>query len=743
MIHYLRSSILIWLLAFLSAEGSIAQQYAKMSPHLRQMTHARTRAKGAQKRMVMLVRGEESALSPYCVAHQGDLHLCHLSVDEAEVLSMNESVDYLQATPAVPELHLDTLSQIVGIDHVWNAYKLPQAYTGKGVLVGVADCGIDYTHPAFRDEHDGHLRIVRVWDKLDNPANHVYNAGSPFALGSFFSDPDKILAKHHSVDGHLLTHGTMTTSIAAGAPAGTPYRGVAYEADIYSAAVVCDVSMPLVDDTYKQYFTEEERLLTFHNIFAYADSVGQPCVISFSLGSSQDMTNEDAYIDEYLSRLQTPGHIVVASAGNNGREYHYLQKPADEESVGGRLSASTESSVINVATTGTLTMRVTGFVDQQPVSRDIVLDLKPGEQISASGLVCNQFSAIDTLTEIYGIQVQVYCGLDGFNPSRVGYDIFFNYPNKRLLSSEKTAVEFIGKNVAAEIFVQAGQLRAFQYADKELTGAALSLGSLSSPGALPSVIGVGATSHRTNWTRFDGVQRNYSDMSDNSGRRADFSSCGPSLHGHVKPDVVAPGVAVASAMNSVYLKEKGASVINEVVYGIEQDEETTYAWAVDRGTSFSTPVVAGIIALWLQADPTLTTERVREVFAKTCRRDDSMLSLPTAEPGVWPNNECGYGEIDAYRGLLEVLNLPENIPSLNMRQLTEAVVMPATDGNISVVFEAPVPHAVTCNVYALDGKLLCRDIIEPGTDKKTLQMQGTTGVVVVQLEGMGSTLCRL
>ena len=52
----------------------------------------------------------------------------------------------------------------------------------------------------------------------------------------------------------------------------------------------------------------------------------------------------------------------------------------------------------------------------------------------------------------------------------------------------------------------------------------------------------------------------------------------------------------------------------------------------------SAPVVTGAIALWLQADPTLTTSDCMDIFAKTCTHYDSSLS--------YPNNLYGYGQID-------------------------------------------------------------------------------------------------
>ena len=39
--------------------------------------------------------------------------------------------------------------------------------TGEGVLVGFIDTGIDYTHPAFRDE-DGNTRIDFIYDVAED-----------------------------------------------------------------------------------------------------------------------------------------------------------------------------------------------------------------------------------------------------------------------------------------------------------------------------------------------------------------------------------------------------------------------------------------------------------------------------------------------------------------------------------------------------------------------------------------------
>ena len=67
-----------------------------------------------------------------------------------------------------------------------------------------------------------------------------------------------------------------------------------------------------------------------------------------------------------------------------------------------------------------------------------------------------------------------------------------------------------------------------------------------------------------------------------------------------------------------------------------------YPYDAKSGTSMSCPTVSGIIALWLQADPTLTLDEIKEVLAATSRNDE----FTAASPIKW-----GYGKIDAAAGI--------------------------------------------------------------------------------------------
>ena len=109
--------------------------------------------------------------------------------------------------------------------------------------------------------------------------------------------------------------------------------------------------------------------------------------------------------------------------------------------------------------------------------------------------------------------------------------------------------------------------------------------------------------------------------------QAMFSSRGPTMDGRVKPDITAPGVGITSAAAA-----------------------TTTGYNTFSGTSMASPFVAGVALLMLDADPTLTSQRVKDAIVATAvdwGRGGDNRTLGTTGTDI----DYGAGRLDAYAAL--------------------------------------------------------------------------------------------
>ena len=104
---------------------------------------------------------------------------------------------------------------------------------------------------------------------------------------------------------------------------------------------------------------------------------------------------------------------------------------------------------------------------------------------------------------------------------------------------------------------------------------------------------------------------------DAAGRRAEFSSIGPTFDGRIKPDVMAMG--------------QGVYIV---------DPSSMEGYTRGNGTSFATPLVAGVAALLLEAYPHWTPEKVQSVLRRT------------AGQAAAPDTLNGYGIVRAADALM-------------------------------------------------------------------------------------------
>lgn len=153
------------------------------------------------------------------------------------------------------------------------------------------------------------------------------------------------------------------------------------------------------------------------------------------------------------------------------------------------------------------------------------------------------------------------------------------------------------------------------------------------PAVADGAIAVGAWVQRRYWTCYQGTSYQFV-PSQTVGTLASFSSRGPRVDGVRKPDLVAPGSATISARDSgTGLATTDALMIDND--GLNLDGSGPANYYVMQGTSMACPLAAGVAALVLESDPSLTPDGVRAALTNT------------ASAAASPNDSVGYGLINA------------------------------------------------------------------------------------------------
>lgn len=610
------------------------------------------------------------------LAKVDNVYILSIPLNQLAGLSNEKNVLRIEADNG-NRIQMDTTAILVNALPVYSGQGLPQAYTGKGVVVGIQDIGFDLTHPTFYSTNMKDYRIKALWDQLSKDT-----IGSTLPVGCDYRDASNLLQIGHSLDGFTQTHGTHTAGIAAGSGSEgnnivSPYRGIAYDADIVLVANATGNNIDLIDkkDYYK--YTYATDALGFKYIFDYADSQGKPCVINFSEGGHQDFHGYDQLYYEMLDKMTGPGHIIVASAGNDADWINYVHKPRGIPNIESLLWGNRESAYFTTKTDKPFVFRMKVAANTSTAQ---IVEI-PMEQV----LACKDSLLIDSIkigNQMYKWRILAYPS--SYNSTDVIYDIRLE-SNPNLGYDISVSIELASSEATIDLY----RIRGFLPPRDQ--NPMLKMGdnsySINSPSSAPSVISVGATAYRRGFFNYLGEWKEYDKGTD--GRRTSFSSVGPTIDGRIKPDVMAPGQNIISAYSSYFImnpKNAGAPLASDVRHF--QYNGRTYAWNANGGTSMSSPVVAGAIALWLQAYPRLTPQDCLEVFRKTCTQYDTSLS--------YPNNWYGYGEINIYAGLKEVLRMAKAgiVQHENSQPCTDNKRIYYIDGRYAGTSESNLPRGI-------------------------------------------------
>jgi len=376
-------------------------------------------------------------------------------------------------------------------------------------------------------------------------------------------------------------------------------------------------------------------------VFRKAAALGRPAAVNVSVGGQGGPHDGSGDENQVMNALVGAGKVVVLAAGNEGnRPLH----------VGYSLRGTSVETGTKVAVRPSKT-RIVGFSTHLFVeSGSASLELRftdQGKTLWSSGVIPPGGKLPPTTFRAYGVNV-----------FRATID-----------ASSRTSTGLIAVLVRVEYalgifrFTETGSFDIHTFGSGRLEGW-LSGGSFelaSDPsGAVVGgdtkstvtdectasrVLAVGNHTTKTKWTDLDGHPWDVSPEW-TVGSIAFDGGRGPSRDGRTKPDVTAPGSIVVSTL-SKELDLSDQSLRQWVVQG--------GAYRVMKGTSLSAAHVTGLVALMLEASPTVTPEDARKILQETARSDSST--------GTTPNQTWGAGKVDA---LAAVKVLGGDAPKLYM-----------------------------------------------------------------------------
>lgn len=203
--------------------------------------------------------------------------------------------------------------------------------SGRGVLIGFVDTGIDYTHPAFLTS-DGKTRIVSIWDQ----SIQTGAADNPFQYGTIYTAEQiqEALASERPLDTVPSVdengHGTFLAGVAAGSPdPARDFIGAAYDAKI------CMVKLKPAKEHLRDYYFadpnatlyQENDIMTGINfLLDQAQQLRLPLIVCVGLGTNQGDHAGNSPLSQMISHLSYITFTSFAIAGGNegGRSHHYF-----------------------------------------------------------------------------------------------------------------------------------------------------------------------------------------------------------------------------------------------------------------------------------------------------------------------------------------------------------------------------------------------------------------------------------
>jgi hypothetical protein len=534
---------------------------------------------------------------------------------------------------------------------------LGRPVTGRGVLIGIADTGIDWSHADFR-RADGGTRLVGLWDQnapaggganlpavtygrawsaaqVDAwiaagilPGDRCPTAGCLNLAAAGVATPDD-----RPIGSSALESGHGTHVLAGAASGGlarscdgvcspTFFQGVAPEADL--AVVRTDLSTAHVIDAWSW-------------LVSVAKARGQPLVIVNALAVSRAGAHDGSHpLEVAIDALSGPGVSFVTAAGNAGglgaHASGTLLQPGTIQNASFAIYTDPE-----VRTDATVDIWWRGsddleFAVQDPYGATAIDFTSRGSAPRATttaGGVAVTFTSASTpsgpshaVLTLHRAKTGVTGGLGGMWTLIVR-------------ATSLGVGDRVGQWDAWIDLDSAPSVRWLSSAESGKTHGRIDTTTLAEPATARQAIVVGAFASRASWVDGDGTTRS-TNPPIVTGDVAAFSGRGPTVDGLQRPDVVAPGAVVVAARSAT-----------------DATDPRYLAGSAGRhraasGTSVAAGQAAGVVALLMQLRPSLSPNEARAAL-----RDGAASSPLSGWDPSW-----GAGKLRAPEPVSAVLAMP-------------------------------------------------------------------------------------
>jgi subtilisin family serine protease len=121
------------------------------------------------------------------------------------------------------------------------------------------------------------------------------------------------------------------------------------------------------------------------------------------------------------------------------------------------------------------------------------------------------------------------------------------------------------------------------------------------------------------------------------------------------------------------------------------------------GTSIATPIVSGVIALMLDANPDLTWRDVQAILASTARavQDNTDETAQINSAGYWHSNKYGFGIIDADAAV----NASEVWENLGPERMTTS-----RSGPLNIVIPDDATEPISTSIFVEESNLITETV---------------------------------